>query len=109
MWTRPACEASGLPLCAVSSGSLPRASETGLLLQEGVGQQNREESVRLGLAQVEVAQISGGNQAELSCSERGFANPTLAILAKLADALQCERRIVVMERETRLPGATWGR
>jgi DNA-binding XRE family transcriptional regulator len=58
-----------------------------------LARQLRELRHAIGLSQVELAELSGVPQSEISRIERGAANPTMATLARLSVALGAEMRM----------------
>lgn len=62
-------------------------------MRQDIGRQVREARQRAGLTQSQLGAASGVLQPEISRVERGFANPTLDTLGKLAWASNTELRI----------------
>jgi XRE family transcriptional regulator, regulator of sulfur utilization len=62
-------------------------------MRQDIGRQVREARQRAGFTQSELSIASGILQPEISRVERGFANPTLDTIAKLAAAVNTELRI----------------
>ena len=57
-----------------------------------------------GLSQEAMALEAGIDRTYASQMERGIANPSLAILAKVADVLECELVDLLLEPEARSKG-----
>ena len=66
-------------------------------VRQSVARQIREARQDAALTQAELSRLSGLPQPEISRIERGFANPTLTTLTKLATALQSSFQIDPLE------------
>ena len=69
-------------------------------MRQEIGRQVREARQRAGLTQSDLSTASGVLQPEISRVERGFANPTLDTLGKLAAAVNTELRIAPQTTST---------
>ncbi|MDR0780087.1 MAG: helix-turn-helix domain-containing protein [Pseudomonadales bacterium] len=58
-----------------------------------------------GIAQEMLANLAGVERSHMGKVERGEHAPTLAIIFKIADALECSTAVLMTETETRLQGA----
>ena len=65
--------------------------------RQSVARQIREARQSAALTQADLSRLSGLPQPEISRIERGFANPTVTTLTKLANALQSSFQIDPLE------------
>jgi XRE family transcriptional regulator, regulator of sulfur utilization len=66
-------------------------------IRQSVARQLHDARQSAALTQAELSRLSGLPQPEISRIERGFANPTLTTLTKLASALQSSFQIEPLE------------
>ena len=59
-------------------------------IREQLGLNLRTHRTKLGISQERLAEISGLHRTYISGLERGIRNPSITIIARLADALQIE-------------------
>jgi transcriptional regulator with XRE-family HTH domain len=74
-------------------------------LAQAFGAAVRALRIERGIAQETLANLAGVERSHMGKIERGEHAPTLAIIFKIADALECSTAVLMTETEKRLSAA----
>ncbi|WP_442593297.1 helix-turn-helix domain-containing protein [Parapusillimonas sp. JC17] len=86
----------------VQRGRPPGATTFDAELAQAFGSAVRALRTERGIAQEMLANLAGIERSHLGKIERGEHMPTLAIIFKIADALECSTAVLMTQTETQL-------